>query len=547
MQYVHYSYPLSVSACSLHSQCIPYPDHRQSLIPEKASVVCEMIRSIPKEPKGMNLAKAILQSRNAVPRAVRDFYEAQNETRRDPKQKSWTRLNPDRLFPTIICTQQPGDARLGPGLHWNQHRFLTILEARRAQGFPDYEPIIGSVTAQWRIVGNSVARSVSLALGMSLREAWLSHPPDVIERFTTEPNVERNEAELFRQGEVWSSPMVVITRRTVEASEPVVLKERHEARSDLPVDVLPPQSTAEVPIQTRTSVLEVRTGPIVVIPRKTTHHVDSVAPSKGSGSSIFTQMSPSHHSVGKQAGIAEQHHALSTSNGLAKCEPKRRKGWKGWVEIEEDKAPQVCSDVEISSEAGYSLRTRTARSEGYSIDNAITIEDSDSDDKDSGVEDILPRTTSSIPLPEPAAPWRPGRAEAFTKEAHPPIPLPQPSAPWRPSTTIFRQRVPTERGQKTNGDKRRTVSIPFHTSRTRSSRYVVPGSESESEGERQESMFVPFRMFSSQTPNLIFLDSDSESEDASVIAELPFRDQPQRMVATSTPARIHIDLDELDD
>jgi hypothetical protein len=50
---------------------------------------------------------------------------------------------------------------------------LTVMEARRAQGFPDREPIIGNINAQWKIIGNSVSRAVALALGMSLHEALL--------------------------------------------------------------------------------------------------------------------------------------------------------------------------------------------------------------------------------------------------------------------------------------------------------------------------------------------------------------------------------------
>lgn len=258
MWYVNF-YPLAVSTHSSHAQCIPFPDHRQLIIPEKALLVCKMIRSIPKEPKGMNLAKTILQQGNAIPREVRDFYDKQNDTRKDPKNHSWTRLNPDRLFPTILCTQQPGDARTGLGLHWEQDRFLTILEARRAQGFPDYEPLIGSVTAQWRIVGNSVARSVSLALGMSLREAWLSHPPDVIDRFTTAPIVKLlTEPELASHEEIRSGPVVVIMKKTVERSEYVVLEEEHsKAGSELAVDVPSTPPTAELLSQTRTYVHQV--------------------------------------------------------------------------------------------------------------------------------------------------------------------------------------------------------------------------------------------------------------------------------------------------
>lgn len=50
---------------------------------------------------------------------------------------------------------------------------MTIMEARRAQGIPDSEVLVGTRTEQLRIVGNGVARTVSMALGLSLRAAWL--------------------------------------------------------------------------------------------------------------------------------------------------------------------------------------------------------------------------------------------------------------------------------------------------------------------------------------------------------------------------------------
>jgi len=52
------------------------------------------------------------------------------------------------------------------------------MEAKRAQGFPDDEVLIGAPKDGWKILGNSVARTVSLALGLSLREAWLKNEPD---------------------------------------------------------------------------------------------------------------------------------------------------------------------------------------------------------------------------------------------------------------------------------------------------------------------------------------------------------------------------------
>jgi len=52
------------------------------------------------------------------------------------------------------------------------------MEARRAQGFPDDEVLLGTPAEGWKLMGNSVARTVALALGLSLREAWLKNGPE---------------------------------------------------------------------------------------------------------------------------------------------------------------------------------------------------------------------------------------------------------------------------------------------------------------------------------------------------------------------------------
>ena len=42
------------------------------------------------------------------------------------------------------------------------------MEVRRAQGFPDHEVLIGPPGEQWKMVGNSIAHHVALALSVSL-------------------------------------------------------------------------------------------------------------------------------------------------------------------------------------------------------------------------------------------------------------------------------------------------------------------------------------------------------------------------------------------
>ncbi|KAJ4912647.1 DNA (cytosine-5)-methyltransferase CMT2 [Raphanus sativus] len=75
----------------------------------------------------------------------------------------------DETVPTVLtvpsCTNQVF-------LHPEQDRVLTIREAARLQGFPDYFQFCGTVKQRYRQIGNAVAVSVSRALGYSLGMAF---------------------------------------------------------------------------------------------------------------------------------------------------------------------------------------------------------------------------------------------------------------------------------------------------------------------------------------------------------------------------------------
>ncbi|RFU75410.1 dna methyltransferase dim-2 [Trichoderma arundinaceum] len=91
-----------------------------------------------------------------------------------PGSRSYGRMFPNKLFDTIVTAQTPSDAKNGRLLHWRESRLITIMEARRAQGLRDEEVLLGDPITQYRIVGNSVAREVAVALGITFREAWVA-------------------------------------------------------------------------------------------------------------------------------------------------------------------------------------------------------------------------------------------------------------------------------------------------------------------------------------------------------------------------------------
>lgn len=159
--------------------CPAFPDHR---VPPMNNLGRACIAAVPKHPRAMGLVQAIQQGRpdswcSTVTGQPLAHYEAKivrNKIRSHKTSTMFARVRPYALFPTVLTKMNIQDGRMGRNLHWEQLRSLTIMEARRAQGLPDHEVVIGSTNQQMRIIGNSVDRKVALALGLSLRQAWLT-------------------------------------------------------------------------------------------------------------------------------------------------------------------------------------------------------------------------------------------------------------------------------------------------------------------------------------------------------------------------------------
>ncbi|KAL6852965.1 hypothetical protein ACO1O0_007514 [Amphichorda felina] len=162
---------------------ISHPDHRVSMGMTKK--VRMGMYHIPTRPFGMNFAKAWyglgrpVEGAGILTRAERELYPARctskdagSLSRAGSASQSYGRQYPNRLIETVTTTSSPHDAKAGRQIHWRENRTVTIMEARRAQGFRDSEVLLGNPTDQHRIVGNSVAREISVALGIAFREAW---------------------------------------------------------------------------------------------------------------------------------------------------------------------------------------------------------------------------------------------------------------------------------------------------------------------------------------------------------------------------------------
>ncbi|KAI4136785.1 MAG: hypothetical protein LQ341_005451 [Variospora aurantia] len=151
--------------------CVAYPDHRIT----RAFNTLDNVRlsCIPRFPPGMTFVKSARLGWQPPPQIATWHWDT--DLRASTKSKAWQRARSNALLPTVTTANSPNEALTGSALHWDAHRQLTVMEARRAQGFPDGEVIIGAPAQQWKIIGNSVTRQVAIALGLKLREAWLGN------------------------------------------------------------------------------------------------------------------------------------------------------------------------------------------------------------------------------------------------------------------------------------------------------------------------------------------------------------------------------------
>lgn len=141
--------------------CIRFPDHRLSIgVFSKTRV---LIECIPIDPPGCGYVKAL--QLGLVPSSL--------QLTKKEITKSYERIKASGLIPTITTVINMQDARNSASVHWSQHRPLSIQEARRTQGYKDHEPIIGTLSERWKILGNGVDRKVSFTIGLALRDAFI--------------------------------------------------------------------------------------------------------------------------------------------------------------------------------------------------------------------------------------------------------------------------------------------------------------------------------------------------------------------------------------
>jgi DNA (cytosine-5)-methyltransferase 1 len=183
--------------------CVGFPDHRLSV--GISLVERQRLQLIPTRPYGMNFSKSWWGYPGVSPvmtASERMLFPKDPKERVKKSSNGWGRIDPTSLIGTISTTCLPTDARVGRINHWEQNRPISILEARRAQGFPDHEVIVGTPADQYKIIGNSVSRHVALVLGLAIREAWFGTlldekaPETFEETLQSSPNITIQSVEV---------------------------------------------------------------------------------------------------------------------------------------------------------------------------------------------------------------------------------------------------------------------------------------------------------------------------------------------------------------
>ncbi|RDL31841.1 uncharacterized protein BP5553_09243 [Venustampulla echinocandica] len=297
-------------------QCTPFPYHVSA-----SGISSEMksqIDVIPKYPRGMNFAKTWKEGKGTMSHAQRGLFpfltkEGKVRSAVQSNSRAWGRVKPNEIFPTIVVTTTAWDSRMGTCLHWNEDRYMTVAEAQAAQGFPDDEVLVGDPRDWWKILGNSVSRTVSLALGLSLREAWLKNGDDSSSKMvSTKVPTPMNGT---------SSSAVKIPAIATRASPRVLQSTDIQSGGIIPRV----QTSVKVQVTTESSMVSKESpprDPMILASRVTTIKIEEGFERRNSSPSETRQILPR-----KRSGVPNIANGMSSINGmgLSKEPPKSLK------------------------------------------------------------------------------------------------------------------------------------------------------------------------------------------------------------------------------
>ncbi|MCJ1350338.1 MAG: DNA methyltransferase Dim-2 [Icmadophila ericetorum] len=120
---------------------IRFPGHRTTG-PGTNPDTKRQISCIPLHPPNQNIVSA---KDNLHPALINTLPSIFNSAIRSTKaSRSYSRTAANKLLPTITASYNPKDCKAGRVLHWEGSRCLMVMEARRAQSYPDRDVLVGT-------------------------------------------------------------------------------------------------------------------------------------------------------------------------------------------------------------------------------------------------------------------------------------------------------------------------------------------------------------------------------------------------------------------
>jgi len=148
------------------------PLHRFKVDFIKGVNLRHVVQRIPSNPAGLGVAQAVRLGR-LLPSQLR-WFKTLSKEQQSKNSKCLRRINTKKPFKTVCCLISPLDGRhSGEILHYQQHRTISIKEARHAMDLPDRFLLTGNIRDQYKQLGNGVPWVLGAALGRAIGKAWL--------------------------------------------------------------------------------------------------------------------------------------------------------------------------------------------------------------------------------------------------------------------------------------------------------------------------------------------------------------------------------------
>ncbi|KAK4946343.1 hypothetical protein LTR10_014541 [Elasticomyces elasticus] len=130
-----------------------------------------LVQQIPRGPSEMSLRNTYYAG--GLLFSQRTWFESLDDFKHRKDSKCLTRIDPDNPFRTICTIIAPMDAMFsGVIIHPFQDRILSLEEARRGMDLPNRFRLVGSISQQFKMLGNGVPWSIGAAIGRAVGKSW---------------------------------------------------------------------------------------------------------------------------------------------------------------------------------------------------------------------------------------------------------------------------------------------------------------------------------------------------------------------------------------